>query len=203
MRHSMRLAVLCLTLASAVAAHDSAGAQEDWPYQWPVFAPVIDPFRAPANPFGAGNRGLEFGTPPGATVHAAASGTILFAGLVAGSRWVTISHPDGVRTSYGVLSELLVSVGQSISKGDPIGQTAGALHVSARIGDAYVDPSILFGGATRVHLTITRHGVAPPGTPRTAQSLGDHTGELLRAVSSFASQRLHSSGGAAMGAAPA
>src|SRR2546426_469687 len=41
-------------------------------YRPPVEAPVTDPFRPPLTPYGPGNRGIEYATVPGASVHAAA-----------------------------------------------------------------------------------------------------------------------------------
>ena len=40
----------------------------------PVDAPIADPFRPPAGPYGAGNRGLEYATSPGDVVRASAAG---------------------------------------------------------------------------------------------------------------------------------
>ena len=40
----------------------------------PVDAPVLDPFRLPAGPYGPGNRGIEYDTEPGEIVLAAAGG---------------------------------------------------------------------------------------------------------------------------------
>ena len=40
-------------------------------YQAPVAAVVSDPFRAPATPYGPGNRGLEYATSPGRSRTAA------------------------------------------------------------------------------------------------------------------------------------
>ena len=140
---------LPLTLLAVMALPVGSGAAPDdpWPYVWPVNAPVIDGFRAPANPYAPGNRGLEFRTVPGQSVVAAREGTVSFAAPVAGRRFVTIVHADGVRTSYGALHAIGVRRGQRVSTGEQIGTAGERLHVGARIGDAYVDPAILFGGA--------------------------------------------------------
>ena len=152
-------AALIATAALAFAAPAGATDANGWPYIWPVRAPVSDPFRAPANRFAAGNRGIEFRTIPGQVVVAAREGTVTFAGQVAGSLFVTIAHPDGVRTSYGHVASVGVFADQSVAIGEPIATTAGLLHVSARIGDAYVDPSILFGGAHGPARLIARDGL--------------------------------------------
>src|SRR3982074_3729526 len=74
--------------------------------QPPVSAPITEPFRAPASAYGRGQRGVEYRPPAGTDVRAAAAGTVRFAGPVAKELWVTIEHPDSLRTSYGPLSSL-------------------------------------------------------------------------------------------------
>jgi hypothetical protein len=140
------LGVLAVPLAPATASPPPT-------YVPPVDAPVVDPFRAPTTPYGPGNRGLEYGTEPGTEVVAAADGVVTFAGLVAGTRHVTVLHDDGVRTSYSFLARIDVVVGQHLRQGDVVGITAGTLHFGARVGDAYFDPASLFGtGPPQVHL---------------------------------------------------
>jgi len=153
-RWSRRLAhLLLLTCAAAVAATAAgtptarAGPPEPPAYVAPVEAPVVDPFRPPAGPYGAGNRGLEYGTAPGTPVQAAADGSVTFAGTVAGTRHVTVLHADGLRTSYSFLEEVHVVVGQRVVQGHVVGTTTGHLHLGARRGDAYLDPASLFGPA--------------------------------------------------------
>lgn len=122
-------------------------------YLAPVDAPVSDPFRPPAGPYGPGNRGLEYATTPGTEVRAAGDGVVSFAGAVAGARHVTVLHPDGLRTSYSFLDRIDVVVGQQVDQGQVVGTTAGRLHLGARRGDAYLDPATLFAAhPVRVHL---------------------------------------------------
>ncbi|MSO86463.1 MAG: hypothetical protein EXQ71_02955 [Acidimicrobiia bacterium] len=114
-------------------------------YVPPVDAAVADPFRPPTTPYGAGNRGLEYATAPGAVVTAAADGVVTFAGSVAGGLHVTLRHPDGVRTTYSFLARIDVVVGQRVRQGGRVGLTRDHLHFGARRGDAYFDPASLFG----------------------------------------------------------
>ena len=65
----------------------------------PVDAPVVDPFRPPTSPYGPGNRGIDYATVPGTVVRTIAPGTVTFAGVVAGTRYVTVTHADGLRSS--------------------------------------------------------------------------------------------------------
>ena len=129
-------------------------------YQPPVDAPVSDPFRRPATPYGAGNRGIEYDTRPGAVVVAAAPGEVTFAGTVAGRRYVTVQHDDGVRTTYGPLGRIApgVSAGAAIAAGAALGTAGEIVLWTARIGDVYVDPAILLAasGPPRVRLVADR-----------------------------------------------
>ena len=127
-------------------------------YQPPVDAPVVDAFRAPPTPWAAGNRGIEYATASGTRVGAAADGVVVFAGMVAGSLHVVVRHADGVRTSYSFLRTALVHRGDRVVRGEAVGTTGERFHFGARIGDDYVDPARLFGGAgpPRVHLVPDR-----------------------------------------------
>ncbi len=155
------LLVLCCAALCSAAVPAAATAPDPPAYVAPVDAPVLDPFRPPSSPYGPGNRGLQYDTPAGADVHAAADGRVVFAGSVAGSLHVTVLHPDGVRTSYSFLASIAVVTGQHVRQGDRLGRTAGPLHLGARRGDAYFDPASLFeAGPPRVHLVAFDE---PPG----------------------------------------
>ncbi len=150
LRHALAAGVVALVLG-VTALPASGGAPPA--YVPPVDAPVVDGFRPPPSPYAAGNRGLEYGTAPGTAVRAAAGGVVTFAGLVAGTRHVTVLHADGLRTSYSYLDRVDVVVGQRVEQGDLLGTTLGRLHLGARVGDAYLDPASLFGARPpRVHL---------------------------------------------------
>ena len=121
-------------------------------YERPVQGPVVAPFERPASAFGPGHRGVDLRLTPGDAVVAAADGVVSFAGAVAGRRWVTIEHADGIRTTYGVLADLVVHPNQLVRRGELIGHAAGAthadlavplLHWGARRGNEYLDPLLL------------------------------------------------------------
>jgi murein DD-endopeptidase MepM/ murein hydrolase activator NlpD len=111
----------------------------------PVDAPVIDPFRMPACEYCPGNRGIEYGPEPGQTVRAVAAGAVRFAGTVAGTRWVTVQHGDGLTASYGRLSTIALSEGDDVTAGQLIGTTTDELYFGLRDGDRPVDPTPLLG----------------------------------------------------------
>lgn len=150
---SRALLAVCVVAISAATMSPVGAEPPDPAYLPPVDAPISDPFRPPAGPYGPGNRGLEYDTAPGAEVRAAADGEVTFAGLVAGSRHVTVLHPDGLRTSYSFLAEIRVVVGQRVAQGAVLGTTVDDLHLGARSGDVYLDPAALFGEVPpQVHL---------------------------------------------------
>ena len=114
-------------------------------YEPPVRALIVDGFRLPGGPYRAGNRGIDYQTDPGTAVGAIGNGVVVFAGLVAGSLYVTIRHPDGLRSSYSYLADIVVSVGESVRRGQPIGQAGPRLQLGVRRGATYLDPASLFG----------------------------------------------------------
>jgi hypothetical protein len=170
-------AVLTLVVAATtVGAARAAGARPldiDQPvpqpapaggYVTPVDAPIADPFRPPAGPYGPGNRGLEYATTPGAPVRASAAGTVVFAGQVGGALHVTLLHADQVRTSYSFLATVEVALGAEVRQGARLGTTGGRLHFGARVGDAYFDPASLFTG-TVTEVELLPFEVPPGSTP--------------------------------------
>ena len=120
-------------------------------YVWPVRGPVIHGFEAPAGAYGPGHRGMDIGAPFGSPVVAAHDGIVAFSGWIAGALFLSIDHPDGIRTTYSWLSEVKVRKGDTVKKGDRIartgaghpGEAATHLHFGARVGDVYIDPLLL------------------------------------------------------------
>lgn len=92
--------------------------------------------------------GTDFGASYGTTIHAAASGVVVIAGYMRGyGNAVVIDHGGGVSTLYGHCSALLVTEGQAITQGDPIGRvgstgysTGPHLHFEVRRDGQPVDP---------------------------------------------------------------
>ncbi len=166
---SAALALAITTAALSPAAAAAARARQADPpaptYSPPVSAPIADPFRPPAGPYGAGNRGIEYDTEPGDPVRASADGIVVFAGPVAGTLHVTLRHVDGVRTSYSFLGAVDVVLGQRVGAGDGIGITGERLHFGARSGDAYFDPASLFVG-DEVEVELLPFEIPPGSTPQ-------------------------------------
>ncbi|HET6834202.1 MAG TPA: peptidoglycan DD-metalloendopeptidase family protein [Acidimicrobiales bacterium] len=162
----MALAITTAALwpASAAGAQQSQAAPPPPTYRPPVSAPIADPFRPPAGPYSAGNRGLEYDTEPGDPVWASADGIVVFAGPVAGTLHVTVRHADDVRTSYSFLAAIEVVLGQRLRAGDRVGLTGERLHFGARSGDAYFDPASLFVGG-EVEVELLPFEIPPGSTP--------------------------------------
>jgi hypothetical protein len=144
------MAVVLIAVAITTWPARAAG---DGAYAPPVDGPIVDHFRPPATPYGAGNRGVDFRTEPGAPVRAAADGTVVFAGQVGASRHVVVLHPDGLRTSYSFLVSVEVARGDHVRRGDVVGHAGHELHFGVRAGERYLDPEPLLAGAEPdVHL---------------------------------------------------
>lgn len=157
---ALLLAVAPTPPAQAVEAGHGApllDLREDEPvrHRLPVAAAVARPFEPPAGAWGPGHRGVDLAAPAGTPVHATERGTVHHAGSVAGIVWVSIDHPDGVRTSYGPLTGVRVVRGERIERGHRIGTLAGThhgdamrdtgLHLGARRDGVYIDPMSLPG----------------------------------------------------------
>ena len=165
---SHRALVLVIgSVATAAAMSAPVRAAEClWP---PVDAPIVDHFRAPECPYCAGNRGLEYATVPGTAVRAVATGTVTFAGDVAGTRYLVIQHADGRRATYGRLDTISATNGAVVAAGSMVATTAATLYVGLRQGETYVDPEPLLGRLRRPARLVPMDGT--PARPPAAPSL--------------------------------
>lgn len=130
-----------------------------WRWPVPMGSPVLRPFRAPPNPWGAGHRGLDLGARVGGLVRAVEGGVVTHAGRLAGRGTVTVTHGDGLRSTYEPVSPL-VSVGQTVGVGEPVGRLEpgtghcgfrSCLHLGAVQRTGYLDPwTLLAGGRVRL-----------------------------------------------------
>jgi hypothetical protein len=162
---AVAVAVISAVISAVMSAGTTPAAADGGVVQYtpPVDAPVVDPYRPPATPFGAGNRGIDLGTAPGAVVRAAAPGTVTFAGRIGPSTHVVVLHADGLRTSYSFLAHAAVHRGQAVAGGEEVGIAGGPLHFGVRDGDRYLDPTpFLDPGPSRV--VLVPHDDVRPGT---------------------------------------
>ena len=130
-------------------------------YIAPVAGRVVDWFRPPAHIGAPGNRGWEYETQPDSPVVAAGAGHVRFAGQVGGSLYVSINHPDGVRTTYSHVKDIAVKKGDFVEQGSVLASTKGSsFHFGAiREGD-YIDPAELMGrGGPKSARLVPREGI--------------------------------------------
>ncbi len=87
-------------------------------YTWPVNGGYIsDPFISDRN-----HKGMDIAAPANSEIFAAASGTVITAGWHDGGYgyYIVIDHGDGHQTLYAHCNEILVNVGQTVTKGQLI-----------------------------------------------------------------------------------
>nr|WP_240629716.1 M23 family metallopeptidase [Specibacter cremeus] len=98
---------------------------------------------------GETHRGQDFAIACGTDVFAAAGGTVTFAGWhpYGGGNRVVVDHGNGLSTTYNHLSEIKVTVGQKLERGQvlALSGTTGAstgchLHFEVMVDDEVVDP---------------------------------------------------------------
>lgn len=118
----------------------------------PVDAPVAVRYEAPEHRWAPGHRGIDYALPRGTRVRAAAGGVVTFAGDVAGTRAVTISHGSGYSTTYSDLATVEVRTGDEVGQGSWIGTSGSAhaggidgIHLGVKLDGSYVDPALLLG----------------------------------------------------------
>jgi murein DD-endopeptidase MepM/ murein hydrolase activator NlpD len=159
MRLVSSVALVATAILSVVPSAASADPVPRSPYRPPVHRPVTDPFRAPANRFAAGNRGLDYDTVPGDPIVAIGAGTVTFAGLIAHQRFVTVHHADGLDSTYSYLAQVTVHRGEVVALGQLVGFAGETFHLGVRRGREYLDPARLFGRGRAV-LVPRRRGPA-------------------------------------------
>ncbi|KAB8176380.1 peptidoglycan DD-metalloendopeptidase family protein [Microbispora catharanthi] len=124
-------------------------------WRWPLAGPAhpIRRFDPPPQRWLAGHRGVDLAAQPGEKVMAAGPGVVGLAERVAGRGVVTISHPDGLRTTY-LPVRAVVRPGDVVAAGQVIGVVeedavahcaAPCLHWGLLRGRLYLDPLLLFG----------------------------------------------------------
>jgi murein DD-endopeptidase MepM/ murein hydrolase activator NlpD len=102
---------------------------------------VTDSFRPPTCTWCAGNRGIEYATPPRAPVHSAASGEVTFVGSVAGTLYVVVRSTNGVLVTHGRMESAQVRAGDRVFAGFRIGTSNGGLYIGVRRLGTYLDPT--------------------------------------------------------------
>ena len=121
-------------------------------FEWPVQGKVVSSY---GTHDGQRNDGIDIEAPKDTIVHAADSGTVVYAGNeVRGmGNLLLVSHGGGYITAYGYNDSLLVKKGDKVKKGQPIakvGTTGSAsdprLHFEVRHGNKTIDPTTVLPG---------------------------------------------------------
>ena len=111
---------------------------------WPVSGVVTSGF---GWRWGRMHEGIDISAPTGTAVRAAASGSVVFAGVMGGyGNIVVIDHGNGLATAYAHLSSIWIG-GGSVSQGQGVGAvgctgscTGPHLHFEVRVNGSAVDP---------------------------------------------------------------
>jgi murein DD-endopeptidase MepM/ murein hydrolase activator NlpD len=159
-RHQHEEDLEAMQAASAAVAAEIAAAQASSPeptdtgssgggvsssgFVWPVNGVVTSGF---GWRWGRMHEGIDIAAPAGTAIHAAASGTIIFAGWMGGyGNMVIIDHGGGLATAYAHMSSIWLS-GGSVARGASIGgvgttgsSTGNHLHFEVRVNGQPVDP---------------------------------------------------------------
>lgn len=142
---------------AAVRKLDSGRSDFASGFQWPATGPISGVFGSrrilngkPRNP----HNGIDIAAPRGSTVTAAADGTVALVhpDMFFTGKTVMIDHGHGLSSVYVHMDEILVSQGQRVTKGTPIGivgktgRTTGPhLHWGVSLFKTHLDPALLAG----------------------------------------------------------
>ncbi len=135
----------------------SAGHSTQFRFIWPApqaqisqpFGPSSYPFEPPYGAYPHFHTGIDLVEPFGSPIYAADDGVVALVGSSSSGygNYVVIAHSGGLDTLYGHLSTALVTVGQSVTQGQPVGlegstgnSTGAHLHFELRINQRPVDP---------------------------------------------------------------
>ncbi len=142
---------------AAVRKLDSGRSDFASGFQWPATGPISGVFGSqrilngkPRNP----HNGVDIAAPRGSTVTAAADGTVALVhpDMFFTGKTVMIDHGHGLSSVYVHMDEILVTQGQRVTKGTPIGivgktgRTTGPhLHWGVSLFGTHLDPALLVG----------------------------------------------------------
>jgi len=119
---------------------------------------IVSPFRAPADRYSAGHRGIDLDAPVGSALTAPAQGVVAFSGPVADRNVLTIDHGGGFVSTLEPITEGLPP-GTPVEAGDAVASvgtgghaTLDTVHFGVRLHGEYVNPLLLLGDVPRAVL---------------------------------------------------
>ncbi|MBO5409759.1 MAG: M23 family metallopeptidase [Clostridia bacterium] len=144
------------TAESTTVTEPTTQAEDEFSMMWPMGGETYITAGYPAYSNGDPHYGIDISNPTGASygqnIYAAESGEVIRAyndGNWNGGfgNYVEIDHGNGIRTLYAHASEVLVTVGQTVEKGDVIGKVGNtgnttAAHLHFEVKEVGADGSI-------------------------------------------------------------
>jgi murein DD-endopeptidase MepM/ murein hydrolase activator NlpD len=142
---SAALAARIRSAGSSTSSSGQSGTVSAAGLIWPVNGPITSPF---GWRWGRMHEGIDIGVPSGTPIHAAASGTVIYAGWMEGyGNLVVIDHGNGLATAYGHQSSIAAGNGSGVSQGQVIGYVGCTghcfgphLHFEVRVNGEPVNP---------------------------------------------------------------
>ena len=133
-------------------------------WAWPLDPEprVVRAFDPPDRPWGAGHRGVDLAAAVGQPVRSPESGTVTWAGVLAGRGVVVVTHPGGLRSTFEPVRPA-APVGTAVVRGGTVGTVttepghcapATCLHWGVLRGRQYLDPLAFVGRAPIVLLPL-------------------------------------------------
>ena len=136
------------------SSSSSSGSKATGSLSWPLPASdyITSDFghrESPTAGASSNHQGIDIGASTGSSITAADGGTVITASYSSSAgNYVVISHGNGLSTVYMHCSKLLVSEGDTVSKGQTIAKvgstgysTGPHLHFGVRKNGSYVDPT--------------------------------------------------------------
>lgn len=154
-RDSANLADLIRQRLAAAAGSGSVVVRGNGRFSYPISAAITSSFGTRIHPILGYRRfhaGVDFGAAHGSTIRSADNGRVIFAGWYGGyGRAVIVDHGGGITTLYAHTSEVLVSEGATVQRGQAIAavgstglSTGPHLHFEVRENGEPVNPMSYF-----------------------------------------------------------